>query len=48
MEWYWWVILIAVGFFVLSYYQKKARRERLMEKYRDADIVDMLMKKMFW
>ncbi|AZG97077.1 DUF2845 domain-containing protein [Proteus mirabilis] len=48
MEWYWWVILVVVGFFVLSSYQEKARRERLIEKYGDVDLVDRLMKKMFW
>ena len=48
MEWYWWVILVVIGFFVLSYYQEKVRRDRLMEKYGDVDLVDRLMKKMFW
>ena len=48
MEWYWWVILILVGFSILSYYQNKARRTRLMEKYGDAELVDRLMRKMFW
>lgn len=48
MEWYWWVILGVLGFFALGYYQEKARRERLMEKYGDVDLVDRLMKKMFW
>jgi hypothetical protein len=48
MAWYWWVILVVAGFFVLVYYQEKARRERLMKKYRDAELVDRLMKKMIW
>lgn len=48
MEWYWWVILVLVGFSMLSYYQNKARRARLMGKYGDAELVKRLMKKMFW
>ncbi|MFK3862525.1 DUF2057 domain-containing protein [Pseudoalteromonas rhizosphaerae] len=48
MEWYWWGVFIVVGFFVLGHYQNKVRKKRLMEKYRDARIVERLMKKMFW
>lgn len=48
MEWYWWIILAVGGFFVLRYYQKKIRRERLMKKYGNSELVDRLMNRMFW
>lgn len=48
MEWYWWVIIFffAIGFIV--YYQKKLKRDRLMDKYGDEALVDKLMHGMFW
>ena len=48
MRWYWWVILIVVGTAVWGHYQNKWKRERLMEKYGDATLVDNLMQGMFW
>jgi len=48
MEWYWWIILIVVGLIFWGYYQNKWKRERLIEKYGDADLVDKLMQGMFW
>ena len=48
MAWYWWIVLILVAFFVLAYFQNKMRRARLMEKYGDAELVNQLMKRMFW
>lgn len=48
MEWYVWVILVVVGLIVLSHFQNKWKRERLMAKYGNAHIVDKLMKRMFW
>ena len=48
MEWYWWVILVVVAFGIFSHYQTKWKRERLTEKYGDAELVDKLMQGMFW
>lgn len=48
MAWYWWVMLVVAAFFVLAYCQERARRERLIKKYGDSDLVDRLMKRMFW
>ncbi len=48
MEWYWWVVLAVVAMFVYSYYQNKLKRDRLIEKYGDAALVDKLMRRMFW
>lgn len=48
MEWYLWVLLALIVIGVVSYYQNKWKRERLMEKYDDAKLVDKLMRGMFW
>lgn len=48
MEWYWWILLIFLAIGVLSHYKKKWKRERLMKKYNNAELVDQLMQGMFW
>ncbi|WP_454709320.1 DUF2845 domain-containing protein [Delftia acidovorans] len=42
------LILGAVGYFYLAHVLNEKKRARLMEKYGDADIVERIMKKMFW
>lgn len=48
MAWYFWVLLavIVVGF--AAYYKNKQKRELLMKKYGDAQLVDKIMQGMFW
>lgn len=48
MEWYWWVILVVVSVGTWEHYQTKWRKQRLMEKYNDINLVNKLMKKLFW
>ncbi|MBA6263909.1 DUF2845 domain-containing protein [Colwellia sp. Bg11-12] len=48
MEWYWWLAILILLVFFNEYYQTKMRRNRLMKKYNNANLVDKLMKKMFW
>lgn len=48
MEWYHWLLLIIVGIIVYNHYTTKWRRKRLMEKYKNEKIVDLIMKKSFW
>lgn len=48
MEWYWWLVLIFLVIGIWSHYRNKWKRERLMEKYSDAALVDKLMQGMFW
>jgi len=43
-----WIIAIIVVISFINYKRQQARRAQLMEKYRDAKIVDMIMKKQFW
>lgn len=42
------VVLIAIGALAINHLVTQARRKRLMEKYGDAEIVGMIMKKMIW
>jgi hypothetical protein len=42
------IVLIGIGALALNHMRNEARRKRLMAKYGDAEIVDMLMKKMIW
>jgi outer membrane protein assembly factor BamE (lipoprotein component of BamABCDE complex) len=42
------VILIGIGVFAASHLINQSRRKDLMQKYGDAEIVDMIMKKMVW
>lgn len=48
MEIFFFLILGIVMWIALSRYLEKKRREELLTKYGDPEIVDMIMKKMFW
>ncbi len=48
MEWYYWLVLVVIIVIVYSYYSNKWRRERLMEKYKNKEIVDRIMSKTVW
>jgi uncharacterized membrane protein len=48
MAWYWWVVLVIIALVVLFHYLDKWKRERLMEKYHDAELVDKLMQGLYW
>lgn len=42
------IILAVVAWVVISNYMTQKRREALLAKYGDKEIVDMIMKRMFW
>jgi len=48
MEWYWWIIVLVGVICIFNYYKTKARRERLIKKYGDKNLVEKLMKRSFW
>lgn len=48
MAWYWWLLIIIGSMVAYDSYKTKLKRERLMEKYRDEQLVDKLMQRMFW
>lgn len=48
MPWYIWVILIFVVLVYIGYANDKAKRKRLLDKYKDPELVEKLMKGMFW
>lgn len=48
MAWYIWIFLFVIILFVIIYYRQKLKRERLMKKYNDADLVERLMNNTFW
>ena len=48
MEWLIYGFVIIFIMFVASYYNNKAKREKLMTKYGDSDLVERLMKKSIW
>lgn len=48
MELIWILVLIAIGAFALNHLRNEARRKRLMAKYGDAEIVDMIMTRTVW
>ena len=48
MAWYFWLILIVSAFIFILYISNKAKRERLMKKYNDEELVDKLMSGSFW
>jgi len=48
MAWYYWIILIVIAIFIIAYYSDKIKRERLMKKYKDPELVEKLMQGLFW
>ena len=48
MEWYWWIVIILIGFVAFSRFQTQLKKERLLEKYGDEQLVEKLMQGMFW
>ncbi|MGB0206070.1 MAG: hypothetical protein ACPF9K_13635 [Neptuniibacter sp.] len=48
MEWFWWIVIILITFVAFNYFQTKLKKERLLEKYGDEQLVDKLMQGMFW
>ena len=48
MEWYHWVIIFIVIVVVFNWYTTKKRREYLTNKYQNHQLVEKMMKKMFW
>lgn len=42
------LVLAVAAWLFISSYNKKKRREELIKKYGDAEIVTRIMKKMFW
>lgn len=48
MAWYYWIILIVVAMFIITYYSDKHKRDRLMAKYNDAVLVEKLMQGLIW
>ncbi|WP_321323532.1 hypothetical protein [Thiomicrorhabdus sp.] len=48
MEWYYWLVLAVIVGVVYIHYTTKWRREHLMEKYKNKEIVDLIMSKSFW
>ena len=42
------LVLAVAAWLFISSYNKKKRREALLKKYGDADVVTRIMKKMFW
>ena len=42
------VVLVIVGWVSISKYLDKKRRKALFEKYGDPEIVDRIIRKMFW
>ncbi|EJE4692662.1 DUF2845 domain-containing protein [Vibrio parahaemolyticus] len=48
MEWLIWGVFFIVIIVLISSYLDKKKRERLMNKYGDSDLVDKLMAKSIW
>ena len=48
MEWLIWGVVAIVTFGLISSYLDKKKRERLMDKYGDSNLVDKLMEKSIW
>jgi hypothetical protein len=42
------LVLIITAWVAISTHLDKKRREMLLAKYNDAEVVDMIMKRMFW
>lgn len=42
------IFLIVIGALAINHLVTQARRKRLIEKYGDSEVVDMIMKKMIW
>lgn len=42
------VVLVLAAWVLISSYNTKKRREALLKKYGDAEVVTRIMKKMFW
>lgn len=42
------IVLVVAAWVVISNHMAQKRRETLMSKYGDREIVDMIMKRMFW
>ncbi|WP_207650586.1 hypothetical protein [Acidithiobacillus albertensis] len=42
------LILALLGWLLISLYKKKRRKDALLKKYGDAEVVTLIMKKMFW
>ncbi|MEH6467582.1 MAG: hypothetical protein V7722_08110 [Porticoccus sp.] len=53
-EWAGWVLLVIITFSIVGFViwgrsvSKKKRRSELVNKYQDEELVDNLMRKMFW
>lgn len=48
MAWYFWLILIIIVFFTFTLYSNKKKRERLMLKYNNSELVDRIMQATYW
>lgn len=48
MPWYIWIALIILIVILYNYYKVKLRRETLLNKYKDPELVEKLMKRQFW
>ncbi|WP_310440514.1 hypothetical protein [Sulfuricurvum sp.] len=46
--WLFWIILFIVGLSFYIYYSTKKRRENLMLKYQNEELVDMIMSGKYW
>lgn len=46
--WLFWIIIFIVALSVYVYYSTKRRREYLMEKYQNQELVDLLMSGKYW
>lgn len=42
------ILFVIFAYVAISHYFRKKRRNALLAKYGDAEIVDRIMKKMFW
>lgn len=42
------IVIVIIGWIFISSYLSRKRREALLAKYGDAELVDRIMRRMFW
>jgi hypothetical protein len=48
MEWYWWLVIIPVIYWIVAYSKKRKRYKYLLAKYKDEKLVARIVKGSVW